>query len=204
MPRKPAHLTPAGAPTSRDLLWVEMRRRRRFTMAEIADKVGVERETAKDFFHGLAAAGYLVPDGEEPAPGVHPNKYGSRTIYVLARDCGVDAPRVRRDGTEFPASGRERMWRTMRAMGEFSARDLAAHASAGGAQVAVAEADTYCKYLRRAGYLRVSGSGQEARFRFIPSRYTGPRPPMIQRVRRIWDPNLGKVVWEAKPKEDAA
>lgn len=204
MPRKPIHLTPAGAPTSRDLLWAEMRRRRRFTMAEIASATGVKHSTAQDFFRGLVVVGYLAPDGEVPSPLATSPQFSMRTVYLLVRDCGVDAPRLRRDGTEYPVSGRERMWRAMRVLGEFSARDLAAHASVGGPEVALAEADTYCKYLRRAGYLLVSGSGAEARFRFIPSRYTGPRPPMIQRVRRIWDPNLGKVVWEAKPKEEAA
>jgi hypothetical protein len=60
-----------------------------------------------------------------------------------------------------------------------------------------------------AGYLIEIKKGQAqgtsrlpARFRFNPARNTGPRPPMIQRTKAVYDPNLGQVVWQEEPDHD--
>ncbi|WP_423828505.1 hypothetical protein, partial [Staphylococcus aureus] len=60
------------------------------------------------------------------------------------------------------------------------------------------EAQYYIGYLYRAGYLHrtvAGGPGRPARYRLIPSRYTGPLPPQIQRIRQVWDANKQEVVW---------
>lgn len=203
MPRNPVHLTPAGCPTSRDVLWAEARKLKTFTIADLAKAARVKHGTAHEYVRGLVAAGYLELQGKAQAPDASCSRF-QRNLYRLVHDCGIEAPRVRRDGSELPASGRERMWRTMRVLGDFTVHDLVIHASAGGPAVAHQEAETYCRWLARAGYLRASGKGEAVRFRFIKTRYSGPRPPMIQRVHRLWDPNLGKVVYEARPKERTA
>ncbi len=64
--------------------------------------------------------------------------------------------------------------------------------------VAVQEAAFYCQYLARAGYLVVTAEGgpnRATRFRLLPSRYSGPRAPQIQRIRQVWDANKQEVVW---------
>jgi hypothetical protein len=60
-----------------------------------------------------------------------------------------------------------------------------------------ATAEKYLRHLRDAGYLiQVKGSRSCAvMWRFLPSMHTGPRAPMIQRVKRVWDQNLKKVMW---------
>ena len=52
--------------------------------------------------------------------------------------------------------------------------------------------------LQRAGYLKVAvskGPYRRARYMLIPARNSGPQAPLIQRIKQVYDPNLGKVVW---------
>ena len=86
------------------------------------------------------------------------------------------------------------MWRSMRMMAQFTARDLAIHSTTPSVNVSEETAKSYCKMLWRAGFLReirVSRPGRASIFRLI--RNTGPRPPMIQRVKRVFDPNTNTV-----------
>ncbi len=69
----------------------------------------------------------------------------------------------------------------------------------------------YVGHLFRAGYLiEVAGAvylgvgrgAMQARYRLAPGKYTGPRPPMIQRSKAIYDPNIDQVVWEEVKRDD--
>ena len=212
----------------REAVWALIRRLRRFATAELYLEIDLHRSTIRDYLAGLEAAGYIAREGLSTgsaagvqSPGGHdsprrpipptgrPGK-DARTgqqkpiVYILMKDPGIEAPRVRKDGTEVTAGiGREQMWRSMRILGEFCATDLAA-VSDQTRPVALNEAKTYIYYLHKAGYLRCVRAAQNggrntpgalARYRLIPTRYTGPKPPMIQSVKRVWDPNLKKVVW---------
>jgi hypothetical protein len=35
------------------------------------------------------------------------------------------------------------------------------------------------------------------RYRFLAARYSGPKPPMIQRIKAVYDPNRSEVVWSS-------
>lgn len=186
MAGRPVHLTPAGAPTLRDRLWRVLRERQQdwLTLREImiAMDIQANRSTIRGYLKGYAAAGYVeVADAER----------FQFARYRLVRDVGVDAPRVKRDGTEAPTPGRTRMWRAMRILKRFSPAELAAHAA--GEPIAEAEAESYCKMLAKAGYLR--GKGEDGRYDVVPARLSGPKAPMIQRTHVVWDPNLGRIVW---------
>jgi hypothetical protein len=112
-------------------------------------------------------------------------------LYRLLRDEGVEAPRVRPDGSRVTmGQGREAMWRTMRILTRpWTPRELAVHASTEEHPVALQEAQDYAQRLCRAGYLHRTAAQT---YRLIPARYTGPQPPRIQRTKAIWDPNLGR------------
>jgi hypothetical protein len=89
----------------------------------------------------------------------------------------------------------------MRIVGEFKYRELAVQASTDSHPVKENEAKDYVHHLNKAGYLacvRPSQPGRAARYRMIPTRYSGPQAPMVQRIKHVFDPNTGKVVW---PKE---
>lgn len=209
MPRKPAHLQPAGCLSSRDRVWTAIRQLKTFTLTDIWCKAHVHQATSKPFVEGLILAGYVT---ELTGPGLSRAarelwSMRDEPVYELARDVGVIAPRVRRDGTAVTQGlGREHMWKTMRILKEFDSRELALAASTESIQIARAEANYYCLMLHRARYLsiaRESKPGTGARYRFNPHRNTGPRAPMIQRVRQVYDPNTGAIAWAPKPEEVA-
>ncbi|MFP4900678.1 hypothetical protein ACLFKT_16225 [Paraburkholderia sp. BR14261] len=160
----------------------------------------------RSYLQALQHGGFIVPISEQKAPG-------DEKHYRLARDAGVEAPRLDRQGRPVVQSrGNENMWRTMRIMGEFSPTELAVRASTAETEVAEATAKAYVKYLANAGYLNlvdpghpfIKGKGaKQARYRLAAGKYTGPRPPMIQRTKSVYDPNLGKIMWQEEPDHDA-
>jgi len=194
--RKPVHLEAQGPKGDRQSMWEAMRKLQKAGEAITVRKVwelGAEwgpRGRVRDYMTGLEAAGYLRATRQEP---------GKTVEYELAKDCGVDAPRVRKDGTEVTQGrGREQMWRTVKIIGEFTSRELAQAASTPSHEVAEPTAKDYCLMLAGAGYLTITRQGSPgvpARYRLVPSRWTGPRAPMIQRLKQLYDPNTGEVVY---------
>ncbi|MEX0732877.1 MAG: hypothetical protein WED00_05850 [Aquisalimonadaceae bacterium] len=203
MPRKPVHLTAdARRPEGRQVIWEAIRRLKRFTTADLEHATRVKMATIRTYVEGLTNAGYL--QRVNPPRGAQGGAAGFPAgVWELLRDVGVEAPRVRKNGEEVTQGrGREQMWRTMRIIGEFNYHELAVQASTEEQPVAPNEANYYCLYLQRAGYLHCiapGGPNRAARYRLLPSRYTGPQAPQIQRVRQVWDPNLEQVVW--RPEE---
>jgi len=178
---------------TREAIWEAIRRLITFTIRVLRYETRCSIDQVRDYVTGLVMAGYLEKRDD--------------ATYVLVRDCGIEAPRVRRDGSEITQGrGREQMWLVMKVLGEFSARDLALHSSTEEVQVSEIDAKSYIHYLHKAGYLIEEqvgkpggrgGGGTLARYRLLPQKYTGPRPPMIQRVKQVYDQNLKKVVWSA-------
>lgn len=138
----------------------------------------------RDYLTGLTNAGYLQCTKS--------SKRGEPNRYALLKDNGIEAPRVRRDGTEVTQGrGRRQMWNAMQVLKIFSPRDLAFNAGTESHTVAEGEAKSYCHLLSLAGYL----VPRDGKYALIASRWSGPQPPQIQRTRQIYDPNLKKVVW---------
>lgn len=203
MPPKAVHQREHRGRTKRggrDGMWEAIRKLRRFTALDIEGETRCNLESIKTYIKSLKKAGYIaIVDHLDNAQSglAHPLKYKA-AVYELQRD-SITTPRVRRNGDVVTmGAGREQLWRTMRVLKVFSYLDLAVQASTEEHPVSEADARHYLKYLKRAGYIaeieRGKG-GRPSRYRFIDRRYTGPRPPMIQRVRQVYDPNLQKVVW---------
>lgn len=124
--------------------------------------------------------------------------------YRLVVDEGIEAPRLRKDGSRVTQGlPQEQMWRTLRMLThDIDAREMAAHASTPKHQVTEVAAHEYMDMLERAGYLECTRKGhgggvkaRRSRYRLKPLRNTGPRPPMICRVSVVFDPNENRVVW---------
>lgn len=210
MARKPAHLQAVGKLTPCERIWAAIRALgaccAHFTRADIDDWCAkhapagtvtrrVEEATIAWYVAGLVAAGYLQRTRLA-------GRY-AKAHYTLARDVGVAAPRVDRQGRE-ATQGRVTLalWRAMHIHKQFDYRELTAWAAVESVRVAPDTAITYCQYLARAGYLQVmqpAKSGAPARYRL--AKYTGPKAPLIQKVKHLYDPNLGEVVWH--PAADA-
>ncbi len=208
MARKPIHLQVAGKLTPRDRIWAAIRALGKqaplsgFTRAEIADYIvdhapkeattrRLEEKTIETYVQGLVNAGHLEI--------LQPYERYRATTYKLARDVGVEAPRVNKDGS--PVTGgnkREAMWRSMKILKTFDRRELGNASSTETSVVSDEDVQCYIHYLAKAGYLQVvqkSTPRRQARYRFNPAKNTGPLSPQIQRAKHVYDPNLGQVVW---------
>ncbi len=198
MARKPAHLAAVkGAVFGRQAIWQVARKLRRFTRDDIILETGINHSTIDTYLKSLVAAGILTIDAVKPSRASRNGDIRTTNFYLLVLDSGADAPRVRRDGSPCTQGlPREQMWRTMRLIKSFNARDLAATASTDTIVVDPRDAADYVKHLFHAGYLRLvqaSKPGTQAIYRLIND--TGPRPPMVQRLKTVFDQNLGKIMW---------
>lgn len=205
--RKPAHIELSGGKGPRQRVWEAIRRMRgaEFDLLDV-NPGDVPRETVRDYVLSLTRADYLEAVGA--CGGPH-----DRRRYRLANDAGLEAPRVRRDGTHVTQGlAQEQMWRTLRRhTGDVNARELAAHAGTSAAPVSPVAAADYLRNLHTAGYLAVTAEGRgagrggvAARYRLRADSNTGARAPMVCRSRAIYDPNLGRIVWlEPVTEEDA-
>lgn len=176
---------PADAPTpGRQEIWDAIRSAPRgFTVADLIGASGANRKTVEDYLRCLLPGGVIAAVGETSA-------------YELVDDRGFHAPRLNRQGQPVTqGAGVENMWRSMRGLREFSALDLAAHSSTDTVTVSEATAKAYCSNLLRCGFLdvvRKAVPGKRAAiYRLI--RNTGPKPPQIQRVKQVYDPNTRQV-----------
>ncbi len=202
--RKPARLERAGAMTPRDRMWAAVRdfgKGNTFSVAEIMLLSEQRADTVLPYVNGLAKAGYLESGVERPTN--RPKR--EFRWFSLARDVGVEAPRVDANGKPVTQGiGGEQMWNAMRAMkSAFGARELAIAATTEEHAVAHATAKRYARDLATAGYLKVArestgGRHSERLYQFIKSRNTGPRAPLITAQKQVMDGNTGQIVCDLK------
>lgn len=190
---------------SREAAWAAMRKLKQFSIDDLEIATREKRRTLATYVASLRNGGYLELVGNElSSRSLRANQnLNHGDIYRLVKNVGIEAPRVRRDGSLVTAGrGRKNMWRVIKVMSEFDFHEVAMQASVDDVTVSRNEAKDYVGHLHKAGYLRLvrkSKPGTAARYKLIKSRFTGPKPPMIQRVKHVYDPNLRKVVW---PRED--
>lgn len=207
MARKPVDLIAAAPrPEGRQVIWGAIRQLRRFTVSKIEDTTRINEDTIRTYLRGLERAGYVQKVDHVCEHTTHIPGSFRAVVYELIKDCGVEAPRVTRKGVVVTQGrAREQMWRTMRVLRDFTWRDLAVQASTEEHPVEPSDARDYIKHLHAAGYLvcmrpakpgNKPGTGAPAQYRFLSSKYTGPQPPQVQRVKQVFDPNLGRVVWK--------
>jgi len=205
MPRKPVS-DRAGAEftDARAAVWAAIRKRKQFTIEDLELDTRENNRTISTYVQSLKNGGILEMVGHDTrgmnSQGVTKRKHMNRPgIFRLVKNVGSEAPRLQRDGTVVTqGSGTRNMWRVMKVLPSFDYRELANEASVDDVVVKLSAAKDYIHYLHKAGYLqlvRASKPGTAAQYRMIRSRFTGPKPPQIQRVKHVFDPNVGKVVW---------
>ena len=195
MPRKPVHLELAGGKSPRQRLWEFIRATGGKEFEQMAvTPAGITNDSACDYLQALTNAGFLKVT--RPAKADH-----TRQRWKLVSDPGVEAPRLRKDGKPVTqGSGNEAMWSAMQALGSFTPRLLAQMSG-----VKETTVKSYCLALRKANYLTVerpskTGGGKgiaiQTQYRLVRSLVHGPRPPMITRLKAIYDPNIHRIVWQ--------
>lgn len=176
---------PASAHTpGRQEIWEAIRYLRTgFTINDLVERCRANRKTISDYLRCLVPGGIVAQRDDE--------------TYDLVEDRGFHAPRLNRQGKPVTqGAGTENMWRSMRGLPAFSPHDLVIHSTTPDVTVSEATAKAYCKMLLQTGFLKVVRKaapmrGEQAIYRLI--RKTGPKPPQIQRVKHVYDPNTGKV-----------
>lgn len=194
MSRKPVDQVPAsGALRGQAHVWgviMTLGDKGDMTLNDIHGQTNASRDTVREYVIRLVKGGCL-----ESLP---PDQPGQEVFYRLVRR-SRDYPRLRKDGTECPPTKRESMWRTMRMIKRFDYRELGVSASTEETPIKEQDAKDYCKHLFKAGYLKViTKATPTSPHRYLLVKDTGPKPPMIQRVKQVYDPNIKQVVWQAK------
>lgn len=194
--RKPIDLEMQGNKGNRQRIWEAIRLTPdAFKIQVIASCTDTEASVVYSYMRALIQGGYVKVISE-------PNSL-EQTLRLI-KDTGAEAPAITRTGKPSSSGkGTEAMWRSLRILGEVSANELADHASVA-TSTALGTARVYLRWLKRAGYVvEVSpgASGRPARYRIAPGKYTGPRPPMIQKIGQVFDPNLGEVVYRQEVAE---
>lgn len=193
MSLQPARLkSTTSSPAWRDRIWAFVRKHKQVTIDDVLT-TGLPRRLVSDYLNGLERAGFIKQEttGE---------------LYHLVRDVGPEAPVLNHRG-QAPAGFcvRDALWRTMKLLKEFTVIDLAVNASTEQCRVTERDARVYLRALVAAGYVAALArdaegrppGGRLLRYRFLNSRNTGPRPPLLQQVLQVVDLNEGKVVWQA-------
>ena len=210
MGRKQVHLRPAGFLDAREAAWAAMRELKQFTMDDLERKTKEKNSTLGTYLGSLVKAGFVEIVGHDTRRLSTKDRFAVKNmkhpaIYRLIKDQGVEAPRLKRDGSPVTQGrGRENMWISIKILRDFDWHELAVESSIDDVTVAPCEARDYLQHLYKAGYLqlvRASKPGTAARYRLLPGKFTGPKPPMIQRVKQVFDPNLGQVVWPKDGKQ---
>lgn len=191
MSRRPVILEAAGTPGGlygRRAVWAAMRKLRVFTTRQLLKELPqVSAYIIEDYAKALKKGGFIRP-GALVKDALAPRARAQHE-YELVRDVGVDAPRLRKDGTALPHTAQQQMWLVMKILGHFDATGLAAAASTASVPVSPVAAADYIKHLVKAGYL----AGREGRYHLIND--TGGLAPMVCRSKLVFDPNENRVSW---------
>jgi len=203
MSRKPVHLESAGPRNDRQTMWQIIRNvhthegNTPFTVNTIRGRLkgSTPRDKIRAYLNSLVKAGYL--SGTKPL-------VGRETVYQMIRDAGVEAPRVRKNGEPVTqGQTQQRIWKTLKIIkGWISLRALIAQISTEAEQAKKSTVKSYLKHLEKAGYIIVKGRGDSTEYCLVPARYSGPKAPMVQRTKHIYDPNTGEVVWREEVRHD--
>ncbi|MBL1422657.1 MAG: hypothetical protein COC24_019290 [Alphaproteobacteria bacterium] len=120
----------------------------------------------------------------------------------------INAPRLRRDGSECLPTKNQYMWQTMRALNVFDAHELADRATTEVERpIALGTANRYLQALCKAGYLAIYKAHKNTsltRYRFLKAMDTGELAPRIMRSKVVWDANLCQMMCEPEYEEVAA
>lgn len=200
MGRKPSDIEAAQKYGNQDGIWKAIRAlKSTFTKADISCwlvKHGyiVNDVTVYSYLARLSKGGYLVEKKQ--------TQQGACKLvqYTLQKDVGCEAPRVRRDGALSKRGlGNEQMWRSMKMLSSFDYNELLIASSTEEINVGVETVRSYIRCLHAAGYLMVTkanaGGHSQRRYKLIKSKNSGPLAPQIQKTKRVYDPNLERVIW---------
>lgn len=187
----PVHMVAAaadGKPYGRRAVWQAVRELHVFTAMDVRLRIPHVKGSLVDDYLALLVRGGFVERG----PMVKGMGLGCGKVrqFTLLRDVGVEAPRLKKDGSPVPPTAQQHMWLAMKILGTFTVQDLLSSAATDHVPVHLHSAELYVSHLHTAGYL-VKINAQA----YMLVNNTGGLAPMIQRTKCVFDPNLNKIMW---------
>lgn len=187
-----------GLLRGRDAIWYCIRILKQFSLTDIeilstddSKTDNLNRATIRSYVNGLERGCFI----EKVSSSVESSNQNN---WKLVRDIGIHAPRLDKNGNELPETKRTQMWRSIRILGSFDIQTVVSSINPD-TDIKYNDVKDYIKHLNKAGYLVVTepakNSGTTAKYRLLPSMNTGPNPPVVQRIKQVFDPNLNKVTW---------
>lgn len=164
-------------PSKRELaVWEYARKLREFHPDDLV-KFGIQQSTAQTFMKYWKHRNWICLIRTDAS---------NRKYY-----CALEYAHDGKEPVSGKATAEGNMWRVMRGRSSFTPTDVAAHANAGGVEVTVSKARSYCQKLLGIGHLRVRETAipgrREATYSLIED--TGPRAPKLVRLNGLLDPN---------------
>lgn len=161
------------------------------TVSGICDSIDISYYKAKSLLDSWIKSGHA-----KRTQGTNPKTSRPQYAYEIVRDCGQEPPQVDGKGDAKACSGNELVWRTLRILKVCNANQIADCATDSMATLNIRAVRQYLRQLHIAGYLMMVDAprGQLAVYRLMHD--TGPRAPEVQRGKKIYDGNLGLMVYD--------
>ncbi|MBF7683943.1 hypothetical protein I2F27_11500 [Acinetobacter sp. B5B] len=193
--------------TPRQRVWLAIRNNAdEFTIQQVADLGDMKYDSTRDFLTGLRRAGVIKELRRERKP--YSGSHIHIIFYTLVNDMGYTAPSVDRQGNILtPRPINKAMWNTLRITKQpLNAHELASLSSNDELSVSTDTADRYLRFLHEAGYLKIAIAShhavRKAKYMLLPHMNTGAKPPQVQRVKQVFDPNLNETMYSERPELD--
>lgn len=156
--------------------------------SDVVDKVDVSYVKVKALLNSWKKSGHA-----RRYQTINPKTQCPQQAYELLLDCGQEPPHVDGSGNPKSYSGNDLIWRTLRILKVCNANQIVASATEG---LNIKTVRQYLRQLHMAGYLMMvdAPQGQLATYRLMHD--TGPRAPQVKRGKKVYDGNLGLVVYD--------
>lgn len=169
-----------------------------FTIRDIVAQTNCAGGTVSGYCRRLIRGGFIEPVGERP----HPRSwFDPSTTYRIAKPVELP-PRLTKDGSERPEPQIQLIWRTLKMLRRFTAREIAQEIAPADPEAKINTIRSYLHELARVGIIaRIDGGKNkakhgggtvEARFRLV--RNVGAQAPKILAGKMVFDPNAGALV----------
>lgn len=152
----------------------------------------VSYDKAKAWLKALVLAGYVEQVIDTPM-----NAVCTTHRYKLIKDCGQQPPQIDGKGSIKPTAANDLIWRTLRILKNCNAHQIVASGSTPDTELKISNVRQYLRALYQAGYLKTMSTRHPralASYQLIKN--TGPKAPKIMRGKKIYDGNLGIIVYD--------
>ncbi|WP_299378613.1 hypothetical protein [uncultured Kiloniella sp.] len=180
--------------SGRQAQWEAIKKLQIFTIAEVSKKSKEKLDTCRLYISLLVKAKIVEEVVNQPF---------ETSKFQLKKDVGFHHPRIRKDGTRIPdGNTQDAIWRLMRLFKKFSFIELDTALRNAGLETHLGTIKGYIQSLAKAGYLKRLDQPNPRQIKtYLLVKNSGPKPPIVQKVNRIFDPNLKEITWREDDEE---